>query len=80
MLASFPAVEHAGQKSTGVSGTEAPTTPSQREALHQLPARPKQHRRMEERLQCESPTHEPRWAHPAWIRNPIRQGSQREQG
>lgn len=30
MLASFPAVEHAGQESTGVAGTEAPTTPSER--------------------------------------------------
>lgn len=28
-------------------------------------ARPRQHRRIEDRLQCESPIHEPRWAHPA---------------
>jgi hypothetical protein len=29
MLASFLAVEHAGQESTGVSGTEAPNMPSE---------------------------------------------------
>ena len=37
----------------------------QRAALHQLSARPQQHRGMEDRLQCEPTAHEPRWAHPA---------------
>jgi putative transposase len=42
--------------------------------------RPRQHRRMEDRLQCEPPPHELRRAHPKRICNPVQIGPQREQG
>ena len=51
MLASFPAFEHAGQESTGVSGTEAPTTPSQRDAVHLAGSGSRGHRPVAHRLQ-----------------------------
>ena len=51
----------------------------QRAPVPQLPACPRDHRRMEDRLQPEPTPHEPRRAHPERVCNPVTNGPKREQ-